>query len=428
MPLMTPSSVLPDDNTLRRQTDVKTSVLDYADLAELVSAVCSRILDSDPALVADIAAGRAKRQALTPLIQKFAKEESRRAGVFIVDLQEQIMDFLFGYGLLQPYIDDESVSDIDGTGPGEFSIKIDGQRRPLAIAFPDEKSYDIFCRLAIIRNGGIINENDSHCRVADERYRLRINVTVPPRSVNCTSISIRKHRLKAYRFPDLERLGMLDGELVSLLTHLAGSRSSVLFCGKGGAGKTTLLRAFIQAMPEMERVLIAESDTELYPDKPYCMVQRIHKPNEGGRPVQLRDLIADGLTMSLDSYVIGEIVGGEAMEFIRAAFSGHRCLATTHAGSATDALERLVTLGRSVPGGESEKLMRRMLAHGIHYLVFLSDFQVKEVDRVVPCRKGENEYEIVPVWRPSQNPKSDLTNDQHDGPLVSGPGRPDVHF
>jgi hypothetical protein len=58
MPLMTPSSILPDDTALYRQVDIKTGVFDYADLAELVSAVCSRILDSDPALVADIAAGR----------------------------------------------------------------------------------------------------------------------------------------------------------------------------------------------------------------------------------------------------------------------------------------------------------------------------------------------------------------------------------
>ena len=47
------------------------------------------------------------------------------------------------------------------------------------------------------------------------------------------------------------------------------------------------MRAFINVLPEMERVLIVESDAELYPDKPYCIEQRIKKQNEGGRPVTL---------------------------------------------------------------------------------------------------------------------------------------------
>ncbi len=107
-------------------------------------------------------------------------------------IYEQIMDFLFGYGLLQPYIDDESVSDIDGTGPDEFSIKTDGQRRPLAIAFPDEKSYDIFCPFGHYPEAAALSMKmtatvASPMNVTDQH---RINVTVPPRSVNRTSISI----------------------------------------------------------------------------------------------------------------------------------------------------------------------------------------------------------------------------------------------
>ena len=38
----------------------------------------------------------------------------------------------------------------------------------------------------------------------------------------------------------------------------------------------------------------------------------------------LKDLVLDGLTMSLDTYCVGEITGDEAWEFIKAAFSGHR--------------------------------------------------------------------------------------------------------
>jgi pilus assembly protein CpaF len=371
---------------------------EQTDLPSLVATICSRVLDSDPALVADVAAGRTSRQALVALIGRTAEKESLRARFFQMDLQQKVMDFLFGYGPLQTYVDDEQVTDIDGTGPDEFSIKIDGRRQALAISFTDDKAYETFCRLVIIRNGGIINENDSHCRVTDEQHRLRINVTVAPRSVKGASISIRKHRRQALTLTDLKDRGMLDETLVKVLAQTAKSDTTVLFCGKGAAGKTTLLRAFIMAMPVLERVLIAESDSEIYPDKPHCLVQRIKKANEGGRPVSLRDLVADGLTMSLDTYCIGEIVGEEALDFMRAAFSGHRCLATTHANSASDALDRLLTLARPAAHGENDRILRKMLGQSVNCIIFLKDFKVLQVLRVCGYLEGEDRYDFVQVW------------------------------
>ncbi len=392
----------------------------FSGLPEIVSTICSRILDTEPALVADVAAGRTPRQALTTLIGRTAESESLRADFYMTDLQQQVMDFLFGYGPLQPFIDNEDVSDIDGTSPDEFSIKINGRRLPLAISFADSQAYETFCRLVIIRNGGIINENDSHCRVTDERYRLRINVTVPPRSLKCASISMRKHRRQAWHLDDLQDKGMIDNSLAVLLNELAKSDQTVLFCGKGAAGKTTLLRAFIHAMPILDRVLIAESDSEIYPEKPYCLVQRIKKINEGGRPVSLRDLISDGLTMSLDTYCIGEIVGDESLEFIRAAFSGHRCLATTHANSASDALDRLLALARPATQGESDRLLRKMLGSSVNVIVFMKNFKVEQVIRVKGYREGEDVYEMVEIWPTIQDPTADAAVGLPAVQMVSG--------
>ena len=287
---------------------------------DLISSVVNRILTDRPMLVADVAAGRSDAAALEMLIMQTTEQERERACLPGADLVREVMDFLFGYGPLQSLIDDDSVTDIDGTRHFEFTVKRNGIREAIRTAFADEKTYDTFCRLVIIRNGGMINENDSHCRVTDEQYRLRINVTVPPRSRSGPTISIRRHRRKPYRLEDLVSVGMLSEKSFELIDGMAREGKTVLFCGKGAAGKTTLLRAFIEAMPVMERVLIAESDSELYPDKPYCLMQRIKKPHEGGRALTLRDLVADGLTMSLDTYCIGEIVGGEASEFIGAAY------------------------------------------------------------------------------------------------------------
>jgi pilus assembly protein CpaF len=324
---------------------------------------------------------------------------------------------MFGYGPLQELVEDEDVSDIDGTRFDEFSVKRGGIREKSDVRFPDERTFDTYCRLVVIRNSGILNENDSHCRVTDEARRLRINVAVSPRNVTGPSISIRKHRRTSWTLEELAGMGMMPPELPGVFREMARGDCSVLFCGKGAAGKTTLLRAFLREMPEMERVLVAESDSEIFPEKPYCIGQRIKKKNEGGRPVTLRDLVADGLTMSLDTYCVGEIVGDESYEFIRAAFSGHRCLATTHAESAADALDRLVALARPGSYGESERTMKRMVGRSIDAVVHLSRFRVVEMLRVEGYDDEDGRFRFETIWREPRG-------ERPDGAAPAGPGTP----
>ena len=386
-------------------------------MTSLVSAISVKILSNSPDLVAEVAAGRMERGVLEALILKEAEGERSRFGLYREELVRRVLDFMFGYGPLQELVEDDSVSDIDGTRFDEFSIKRGGERVRSDVHFPDEKTFDTYCRLVVIRNNGILNENDSHCRVTDEARRLRINVAVPPRNVTGPSISIRKHRRASWTLEELAGAGagMLQEGLPEQLRSLAESDRSVLFCGKGAAGKTTLLRAFVKALPVMERVLVAESDSEIFPEKPYCIEQRIKKKNEGGRPVTLRDLVADGLTMSLDTYCIGEIVGDEAYEFLRAAFSGHRCLATVHAESAADSLDRLTSLARPGSFGESERTMKRMVGGSIDDVLFLQRFRLVEWLRVEGYDDGEGRFRFKTVWkatadtqgRPAEEPRGD---------------------
>ena len=353
------------------------------DINTIISGITNDILRECPSLVADVSAGRAPRSALETVIIKDMDLHRYHHGIDRDELIRKVMDFMFGYGLLQPYIDDEDITDIDGTNYDQFVIKRHGVRSKIPVNFGSEKIFDTYCKLVAIRNGGILNENDSHCRVTDEKNRLRINVSIKPRNISSPAISIRKHRKNSYTIDDLKRLGMLDDEVAALLRDLAASDASILFCGKGAAGKTTLMRAFINILPEMERVLIVESDAEIYPDKPYCIEQRIKKKNEGGRPVTLKDLVLDGLTMSLDTYCVGEITGDEAWEFVKAAFSGHRGIATTHSESAEDAFGRLLTLSKGANIGESEKTIKEVLGRSIDVIFYLKEFRVVEVLEVL---------------------------------------------
>ncbi len=370
-----------------------------SDINTVVSSITFDMLKDSPGLVADVAGGTIDRSVLETAVIKDMDRHKYHYGIYREELIGKVFDFMFGYGELQRYIEDEDITDIDGTKYNEFVIKRNGIRSRIPVSFGNEKIFDTYCKLIAVRNRGILNENDSHCRVTDENRRLRINVSIKPRNIAGPAISIRKHRKNSYKIRDLVDLGMIDNELADLLRRLAMSDSSILFCGKGAAGKTTLLRAFINILPEMERVLIVESDAEIYPDKPCCIEQRIKKQNEGGRPVSLRDLVRDGLTMSLDTYCVGEITGDEAWEFVKAAYTGHKALATTHAESAEDALGRLLTLSKGAGIGESEKVIKEMMARSIDYVFYLRDFKVSDVLKVNGYNGEKDTFDYTVVFK-----------------------------
>ncbi|MCR4435046.1 MAG: ATPase, T2SS/T4P/T4SS family [Clostridiales bacterium] len=363
-----------------------------SDINILISSITYDILKESPGLVADVANNAVERAVLETAVIKDMDRHKYHYGLSREDLINKVFDYMFGYGALQPYIDDESISDIDGTRYNEFVIKRNGIREIIPVNFGNEQIFDVYCKLVAIRNGGILNENDSHCRVTDEKNRLRINVAIRPRNISGPSISIRKHRKASYTLSDLTMLGMMNEEMEGFIRKLACTDATVLFCGKGAAGKTTLMRAFVNQLPEMERVLIVESDAEIYPDKPYCIEQRIKKQYEGGRHITLRDLVRDGLTMSLDTYCIGEIVGDEAWEYIKASFTGHRSIATTHAESAEDAFARLLTLSKGSNTGESEKTIKEMMAKSIDVIFYLKSFKVVDVIEVLGYDGGSDSY------------------------------------
>ncbi|NJD02986.1 MAG: CpaF family protein [Ruminiclostridium sp.] len=370
-----------------------------SDINTVVSDITFDILKDSPGLVADVASGIIDKSMLETAIVKDMDRHKYHYGIYRDELISKVFDFMFGYGELQRYIEDEDITDIDGTKYNEFVVKRNGIRIRIPVSFGNEKIFDTYCKLIAVRNRGILNENDSHCRVTDESRRLRINVSIKPRNIAGPAISIRKHRKCSYSMNDLVNLGMIDTELASLLRRLALSNASILFCGKGAAGKTTLLRAFINILPEMERVLIVESDAEIFPDKPYCIEQRVKKQNEGGRPVTLRDLVRDGLTMSLDTYCVGEITGDEAWEFVKGAYTGHKALATTHSESAEDAFGRLLTLSKGAGIGESEKVIKEMMAKSIDYIFYLKDFKVSDVLKVDKYRENADTFEYTEVYR-----------------------------
>lgn len=347
------------------------------DISEVVRKVTNSVLVKHPNLVSAVESGEASVDLLKDEVVKILDDFSLRMDR--EGLIQQIFSYMFGYGILQKLMEDEDVSDIIGTKYDYFTIKRNGITEKVDIQFSNEKEFERFCRLVVIRNGGIINENDSQARVYDANYRLRINVAIPPRNVTGSSISIRKHRQDMLRLDTLRERGMMNHEILKLIQGIVKKKCRLLISGKGGAGKTTLLGAILAELNEFDRILVCEKDRELYLNNPNIIIQKIKKRNEGGTQITLKDLITDGLTMSLDGYCIGELVGGEAWEFVKAGHTDHNVYGTIHANSSRDSLDRLEMLIGNEDLKFEQNRVRKVISGSLDYIIHMKEFKIVEI-------------------------------------------------
>lgn len=344
---------------------------------DVIKEIATYIINKQASLIVDIETKHANPQLLDKEIIQYL-DETNQYQMNRDEVISDVLNYMFGYGILQSYIEDQNITDIDICRYDFIIIKKQGYKEIAPIQFVDELEFTNFCKLIIIRNGGVINEHDCHARVADARYRLRINVTIAPRNVLGTSMTIRKHRLEAYDLNDLVHQNMLDVKSKMLLKQLMQISSRILIVGKGASGKTTLLRALLKEIPLTERFLICESESELYPENPNFIVQKVQSRNEKTK-TDLKQLVRDGLTMSLDGYCVGELIGNEVYEFLKAGYTDHRILGTLHAVGVEETFPRMISMLDDSQIHDREKFVSK----AVDIIIYMKKFKVMSISEVI---------------------------------------------
>lgn len=190
-----------------------------------------------------------------------------------------------------------------------------------------------------------------HRRIVDARSPV-LEVSIPLGNVRVTALvpPVTTAPLLALRIPprrllsldDLERFGSLPSRARALLTDAIFARRTVLIAGSVGTGKTALgsalLTHLLDERPTERLVLLEEGARELHvPER--RNVSRLLTP-----PLTMRELLKISLRLNPDRIVVGELRGAEALDWLKAAMSGHPGLATIHATSARGAIARLTDL------------------------------------------------------------------------------------
>jgi pilus assembly protein CpaF len=217
----------------------------------------------------------------------------------------------------------------------------------------------------------------------------RVHITGPPVThPDRLNIQIRKFVVAASGLDDLVARDTITEESATLLRDAIRSDRSVLIAGAPGAGKTTLVNCLLREVQPDRRVVTCEEVFEIDADLPdMTQMQTRMEGLDGGAAITLRDLVREALRQRPDRIVVGEVRGPEALDMLMALNAGCSGLATVHANSAADALEKLVSY--SVLAGQNVAIpfVRSTVASVIDLVVFL---------RRVGRRRFVEEIAVVP--------------------------------
>lgn len=313
-----------------------------------------------------------------------------------------ILNRLFGYHILQKYIDDTAVSDIRVTRYDNIIIKKKGAWQKTNESFDNEEDFLNFVRYCILKNHGKITTETPIVVVSDRKNNLRIEAGIEPVNVVSPNLVIRIHRpenLQTLEELCMTEIEMFDFQIYCFLIKAIKAGGNIIISGKGGSGKTTLMRNLINRIPENLSITSNEETAELYSTHPNIIQREILNNRSEDKNVTLAKLTAHSLVMSNDVVVIGELKGEEAMVFLDAVSTGHRGYATVHSDSSLNTVDRLVTLMKRDPKAQSysDKYLRKLLSMSIDVVIFMKNFKVHEISEVL-YNKEKDDVEYNPLF------------------------------
>lgn len=286
------------------------------------------------------------------------------------DLLEDICNDVLGYGPLEPLLARDDIADIMVNGADTVYIEVQGKIQRTGIRFRDNQQLHNICQRIVSQIGRRVDEASPICdaRLPDGS---RVNVIVPPLSIDGPALTIRKFKKDKLTLEQLVRYGTVSEAGAQLLQVIGRCRVNTLISGGTGSGKTTLLNCLTRYIDHDERVITCEDAAELQLQQPHVVRLETRPPNlEGEGEVKMRDLVRNCLRMRPERIIVGEVRGPEAFDLLQAMNTGHDgSMGTLHANSPREALSRLESMitmgGYQLPS----RTIREMIVASIDVIV-----------------------------------------------------------
>jgi pilus assembly protein CpaF len=257
-------------------------------------------------------------------------------------LFEQIVAEILGYGPLEPFLADATITEIMVNGAKNIYVEREGKIERTNATFESDEHLMRIIERIVAPLGRRIDESAPYvdARLPDGS---RVNAVIPPISLIGPVLTIRKFFKIPLTVERLIELGTITPQAIELLKACVVARLSIVVSGGTGTGKTTFLNVLSGHIPNTERILTIENAAELQLRQEHVVTLESRPPNiEGRGQITIRDLVINSLRMRPDRIIVGECRGPEAFDMLQAMNTGHEgSMSTIHANNPREAMARL---------------------------------------------------------------------------------------
>jgi len=257
-------------------------------------------------------------------------------------LFEQIVAEILGYGPLEPFLADATITEIMVNGAKNIYVEREGKIERTNATFESDEHLMRIIERIVAPLGRRIDESAPYvdARLPDGS---RVNAVIPPISLIGPVLTIRKFFKIPLTVERLIELGTITPQAIELLKACVVARLSIVVSGGTGTGKTTFLNVLSGHIPDTERILTIENAAELQLRQEHVVTLESRPPNiEGRGQITIRDLVINSLRMRPDRIIVGECRGPEAFDMLQAMNTGHEgSMSTIHANNPREAMARL---------------------------------------------------------------------------------------
>ncbi len=316
-------------------------------------------------------------------------------------LLQEIMDDTFGWGLIEPLMRDNLVTEIMVDAPDRIWYTRNSQDFPYTtdypqahgarIAFENDTALETWVQ-RLIQFGDRALTQENPLLDDDLPQGARLQATVPPVSEHVT-VNIRKSvsQTRKYHMAEWIAGNLLSAEEGRFLLAATHAYANFIICGPTGSGKTTLIRILIEeGVDPKDRIVLIEDIRETNADHPRFLSLRVVKRKQ--HPITATDIFEAAMRKTPKRVFVSELrAPEETVAFLKTIASGHPgAITSQHGLTPSDVLDMLT--GRAVEGGWAAipEIAVRMVSNLVHLLVFVRpvDDERRRVTRVV---------EVVPV-------------------------------
>ena len=309
------------------------------------------------------------------------------------------------------YLDDPEIAEICVNRSGELWIERAGSPSMEKIDCPDI-TKDHMMRLArqIANTTGQAINLQNPLLSASLPTGERVQVIMPPVTLNGIVLSIRKQVVKDMDLADYANAGAFDAvdwvndsdlqphdaqlralaeqkNFYQFIALAAKSKKNIIISGGTSTGKTTLLNAILKEIDPTERIITIEDTPEIKPIHQNHVPLLASKGEQGIAEVTIQSLLEASLRLRPDRILLGELRGKEAYTFLRAVNTGHPgSITTVHADTPHGAFKQIALMVMQANLGlQNDQIM---------------DYIRSIVDVVVQLKRIGGKRIISEVWYP----------------------------